>query len=112
VYVSAKGLGGVWRISGAGTAAPSRTRILGLRDPGPIAVDAAGDLFVHDIGAVALRRSTDPGDLTPSFTVVSDDYYHTNNRMIRSLSIGPDGYIYTASNHAGVTVGVPPASAG
>ena len=106
VYVSADSLGGVWRISGAGTQ-PAAQRILALRNSGPIAIDSAGNLFAHDSEASRLFRSGDPRVATPAFSVVSDDFYANNNRMIRSLSIGPDGYIYTASNHAGVSVGVP-----
>ena len=42
---------------------------------------------------------------------MSDAFYADNNHNIRSLAIGPDGYVYTAANHAGVTVGVPSTSA-
>lgn len=111
VYVSAKSLGGVWRITGADTAHPEAKRILTLSVPGPITVGPAGGLFAHDAGTSRLLRSTNPLEPSPTFTTVSDAFYADNNRMIRSLAIGPDGYLYTASNHAGVTVGVPSTSA-
>lgn len=94
LYVSTKSLGGVWRLDVAGgTAAP--IRILALGDPGPIAMDPAGALYVHDAGGSRLLRSVTPGASTPSFAAVSDSYYGDNKAGIRSLAVGPDGYVYT-----------------
>lgn len=111
VYVAAKGLGGVWRIEDAGNGGPRTRRILALKDAGPITVDAAGSLFAHDAGGSRLLQATAPRSATPSFMTVSDAFYADNNHNIRSLAIGPDGFVYTAANHAGVTVGVPSTSA-
>ncbi|MGB9377722.1 MAG: hypothetical protein WCB04_09450 [Mycobacteriales bacterium] len=107
VFVSAGSLGGVWRIDNADTLPSAPVRILALGNPGPIAFDSAGRLFVHDAGISRLLRAVTPGAAAPAFTTVSDAFYADNNARIRSLAIGPDGYIYTASNGAGVTVGVP-----
>lgn len=107
VFVSAGSLGGVWRIDNAATTPSAPVRILTLGQPGPIAFDTAGRLFVHDAGTSRLLRALTPGGAAPAFTTVSDAFYADNNARIRSLAIGPDGYIYTASNGAGVTVGVP-----
>jgi hypothetical protein len=107
VYVSADNLGGVWRVQAATSYAPRPVLILPLSDPGPIATDSEGALFVHDPDHGRLLRAADPSGYEPDFVSVGDDFYQDNNRRIRSLSIGPDDYVYTASNHAGVTVGVP-----
>lgn len=107
VYVSADNIGGVWRVDAATSYAPRPVLILPLLDPGPIAIDSQGGLFVHDPDHSRLLRAADPSGDDPNFVSVADDFYQDNDRRIRSLSIGPDDYIYTASNHAGVTVGVP-----
>jgi len=110
VFVSAGSLGGVYRIDNASTTPSAPVKILSLGNPGPIAFDSMGRLFVHDAGASRLLRAVTPGDPSPAFATVSDAFYADNNSRIRSLAVGPDGYIYTASNGAGVTVGVPSTS--
>lgn len=107
VFVSAASLGGVWRIDNAATTPSAPVKILSLGSPGPIAFDSVGRLFVHDAGNPRLLRAKTPSGYAPAFTTVSNGFYADNNGRIRSLAIGPDGYIYTASNGAGVTVGVP-----
>jgi hypothetical protein len=100
LYVSDNG--GIVRITGANTSTPVRETILPLDQPGPLAVTATGELLVHD-RAGRLLRSADPGAAAPVFTDVANAFYAENNRWIRSLAIGADGSVYTASNRAGAS---------
>lgn len=110
VFVSAGSLGGVWRIDNANTQPFAPVKVLALANPGPMAFDSMGRLFVHDANTSRLMRVGMPWHSAPTAVTVSDDFYADNNARIRSIAIGPDGYIYTASNGAGVTVGVPSTS--
>jgi hypothetical protein len=107
LYAADDALGGVVRITGADSAVPVRSTVLPLARPGPIAVTPTGGLLAHDAATGALLLAPDPGAASPVFTDVSDEFYRTTNRSIRSLAVGPDGYVYTASNSSGVTIAPP-----
>jgi len=107
IYASDKTLGGVVRITGAGTSTVVRTTILAMANPGPIGITPAGVLYVHDRNGARLMRSTSPMAGVPAFTNMANGFYAQNNPNIRSLAVGPDGMVYTASNSAGFTTGRP-----
>jgi hypothetical protein len=107
LYASDDALGGVARFTGADTAAPVRETILALDDPGPIAVAPDGALLAHDPSGDRLLRSAEPTAPTPVFEDAANAFFAQNAHGIRSLSVGPDGYVYTAANRAGVTVAPP-----
>jgi hypothetical protein len=111
LYAADDALGGVARFTGADTAAPVRQTILPLADPGPIAVTPEGALLAHDPDGHRLLRAADPAADAPVFDDVANSFFADNAQSIRSLSVGPDGYVYTAANRAGVTVAPPLGSA-
>lgn len=102
VYASSKAFRGVVRISGT-----SKTTILQLSSPGPLGITPTGVLYVHDRNGARLLRSTNPSAANPAFTNTANRFYAQNNPNIRSLAVGPDGFVYTASNSAGFTAGRP-----
>ncbi len=103
--------GSVKRITNAetstGTSATAVSNISSVGNAGPIVISKTGQLFVHDRGGQQLVESADPRASSPSFVKVSDSFYGENNGNIRSMAIGLNGYIYTADNGQGVTVGKP-----
>ena len=109
LYVSTGG--SVKRITNAesssGTGATNVSQIGGVTNAGPIAIGKTGTLFIHDKGGKQLLASTNPRAASPLFTKVSDAFYAENDTNIRSLAVGADGYVYTADNGQGVTVGKP-----
>jgi photosystem II stability/assembly factor-like uncharacterized protein len=107
IYASDKSLGGVVRFSGARGSSPVKTTILSLKNPGPIGTTATGILYVHDRNGARLLRSSNPTTADPVFTNAANAFYAENNPNIRSLAVGPDGFVYTASNSAGFTAGRP-----
>lgn len=115
VYASDSNLGGVVRINGANTSNPTVTKILAISSPGPIAINESGALYAHDRSGARLMRAVSPRTAAvatasasgPGFVNIADSFYADNNGHIRSLAVGPDDYVYTASNSAGMTVGTP-----
>ncbi|HUD11590.1 MAG TPA: hypothetical protein VMS08_04205, partial [Candidatus Saccharimonadia bacterium] len=107
IYVSGYDYGGVARINDANGSSPTVTKIYSTNNPGPIAMSSSGILYADSSAGASLMQSSDPEAQTPSFTNIANAFYANNAQAIRSLAVGPDGYIYTAANHAGVIVGTP-----
>ena len=106
LYFSDSKAGGVVRISGAAGASPTLTLLLSLSSPGPLAVTRSGALLVQDRRGGRLMRSASPRSGTPTFTSVGDTFFSENNGNIRSLAVGANEVVFTASNSAGVSVGI------
>jgi hypothetical protein len=73
---------------------------------GPIAINLAGHLFVHDYNG-KLWRCLDPRLDTPVFASIADNFYKDACASTRALEVSVDGYIYTADSGRGAAVGMP-----
>ena len=111
LYVSVGG-SGVYRIDGAtsGTVQGAVLHPIEVGDfvaPGPIAVDAAGALFVAQQAGpgrpAALLRSADGG---ATWEEISDDTYRGAATFPTDLAVGPDGTVYVSTNGNGLVKGI------
>jgi hypothetical protein len=106
---AASGIGGVVRVDNVNSNAPTTVRMRSDGDPGPIATDSKGALYMHVRSGSDLLYIAAPGTASASPTAVSiaDSYYKENNFNVRHISVGGNGYVYTANNSSGATIGVP-----
>lgn len=106
---AASGIGGVVRVDNVNSSTPSTVRMRSDGDPGPIATDSKGALYMHVRSNSDLLYIAAPGtaNANPATVSIADSYYKENNFNVRYLSVGSNGYVYTANNSSGATIGVP-----
>lgn len=109
IYLASVAVGGVVRVDNAHTSNPTTVKMRNDSDPGPIAVDKHGALYMHVRSSAELLYIASPGTAgtLPQTASIADSFYKDNNFNVRHISVGANGYVYTSNNSSGTTIGIP-----
>jgi hypothetical protein len=91
----------------AGTGEITPVRIGTFAEPGAIAVDTTGNLFVATVALGGPARLYRSADLGASFTSVGDLVYAGGAGYVFDLEVSRSGQVFAATNGDGVLYGVP-----